>query len=107
MQFLRTLFWVTLAVGFLLFSMANWVVTTSESGRVILQIWGGLVVEARLPILLLIALLLGFLPTLLVYGGRAWSLRRRLETQSGQVDNAPPPIRNAPAPAEGTPRANI
>ena len=107
MQFLKTLLWVMLAVAFMLFSFVNWAVTTSESGRVILQIWGGLVVEARLPILLLIAMLIGFLPTLLVYGTRAWSLRRRLESQVTPASNAPPPIRNAPAPPDPTPRSNL
>lgn len=107
MQFLKTLLWVLLTFLFLLFSVANWETSVSENGRVIINLWGGLVVETRLPVLVLFAFLLGFLPTLVVFGTRAWSLRRRLESQAGPASNTPPPIRNAPAPPETTPRSNI
>ena len=100
MQFLKTLFWVLLAVLLVLFSVTNWTIVT-------LNLWGGLQADVKLPVLVIGAFLLGFLPTLLVYGTRAWSLRRRLETQAGPASNAPPPIRNAPAPPETTPRSNI
>lgn len=100
MQFLKTLFWVLLAVLLVLFSVTNWTIVT-------LNLWGGLQADVKLPVLVIFAFLLGFLPTLLVYGTRAWSLRRRLESQGGPASNAPPPIRNAPAPPETTPRSNI
>ena len=100
MQFLKTLFWVILAVVLVLFARANWNVVT-------LELWGNLQADVKLPVLVIGAFLLGFLPTLIVYGTRAWSLRRRLESQGGPASNAPPPIRNAPAPPETTPRSNI
>jgi len=99
MQFLKTLFWVLLAVLLVLFSVTNWTVVT-------LNLWGGLQADVKLPVLVIAAFLLGFLPTLLVYGTRVWALRRRLDTQGGPVANTPPPIRNAPAPPEITPRSN-
>lgn len=99
MQFLKTLFWVLLAVLLVLFAVTNWTVVT-------LNLWGGLQADVKLPVLVIGAFLLGFLPTLLIYGARIWSLRRRLETQAGPVANVPPPIRNAPAPPETTPRSN-
>ncbi|MGE0179904.1 MAG: lipopolysaccharide assembly protein LapA domain-containing protein [Sphingomonas sp.] len=98
MQFIRTLFWVAIAVGFLLFSITNWTVVT-------INLWGGLQADVKLPVLLLGAFLLGFLPTLIVYAARNWSLRRRLETQGGVVANMPP-VRNAPAPPDPKPRTN-
>ncbi len=99
MQFLKTLFWVLLAVLLVLFSVTNWTVVT-------LNLWGGLQADVKLPVLVIGAFLLGFLPTLIIYGTRVWALRRRLDTQGGPVDNAPPPIRNASAPPEVTPRSN-
>src|SRR5687768_2464439 len=99
MQFLKTMFWVIVAVGFMLFAIANWTVVTSN-------LWGGLQADVKLPALVAVAFLIGFLPTLIVYGARNWSLRRRLETQSGPASNAPPPIRNAPAPPETISRTN-
>ena len=98
MQFLKTLFWVILAVVLLLFSITNWTAVT-------INLWGGLQADVKLPVLVIFAFLLGFLPTLLVYGTRAWSLRRRLETQGGPVANAPA-VRNAPPPPDPKPRAN-
>ena len=99
MQFLKTLFWVLLAVLMVLFSVTNWTIVT-------LNLWGGLQADVKLPVLVIGAFLLGFLPTLLVYGMRAWSLRRRLESQAGPATNAPPPIRNAPPPPDPAPRSN-
>jgi uncharacterized integral membrane protein len=73
MQFLKTLFWVALAVVLVLFSVANWRPAT-------LVLWGGLEADVKLPVLLLGAFLIGFLPTFLLYRARLWSLRRKLET---------------------------
>ncbi len=58
----------------------------------------------KLPVLVILAFLLGFLPTLIVYRARLWSLKRRLETQ-GQthVANQPMPARPA-VPADGEDR---
>ena len=72
MQFLKTLFWVVLAVIAVLFAKANWL-------NVELRLWGGLVADVKLPVLMLGFFLLGFLPTMLIYRARIWSLRRRLE----------------------------
>lgn len=74
MQFLKTLFWVALAVVLVLFARANWVAVTVE-------LWGGLEADIKLPVLVFAAFLVGFLPTLILYRARLWSLRRRFETQ--------------------------
>ena len=87
MQFLKTLFWVILAVVLVLFARANWTVVT-------LELWGNLQADVKLPVLVIGAFLLGFLPTLIVYRARLWSLKRRLEIQAQtHVANAPGPVR--------------
>ncbi|MGZ8282438.1 MAG: hypothetical protein ACXWUN_05735 [Allosphingosinicella sp.] len=85
MQFLKTLFWVIVAVGLVLFSIANWNVVTIE-------LWGGLLVDVKLPVLVIGAFLLGFLPTFILYRTRLWSVKRRLEAQPSIVANAPGPV---------------
>jgi uncharacterized integral membrane protein len=90
MQFLKTLFWVILAIVLMLFALANWTVVT-------VKLWGGLQADVKLPVLVITAFLIGFLPTLIVHRARIWSLRRRLETQvQTQVANGPSPARPAP-----------
>lgn len=73
MQFLKTLFWVLVAVFAVLFGTHNWTPVT-------VNLWAGLVWDTKLPFLLAIAFLIGFLPTWAVQRARIWSLRRRLET---------------------------
>jgi putative membrane protein len=72
MQFLKTLFWVVLAIILVLFAKANWEPVT-------LNLWGGLQADVKKPVLVVVPFLLGFLPTLILYRARLWSLRRRIE----------------------------
>lgn len=71
MHFLKTLFWVVLAVVVVLFSSANWMPVT-------LNLWGGLEADVKLPVLIFVAFLLGFVPTFAYYRTRLWTLHRRL-----------------------------
>ena len=83
MQFLKTLFWVILAVALVLFALANWTMVT-------INLWGGLQADIKLPVLVIGAFLLGFLPTFLILKGRLWSLKRRLDAPiQAHVANAP------------------
>ena len=91
MQFLKTLFWVILAVVLVLFARANWNMVT-------LELWGNLQADVKLPVLVIGAFLLGFLPTLIIYRARLWSLKRRLESQ-GQVHVANVPGAGLPGAA--------
>ena len=72
MHFLRILFWIVLTVLVVLFADANW-------RSVEVRLWGGLIADAKLPILLFLVFLLGFLPTMIIYRTKMWALRRRLE----------------------------
>jgi len=89
MQFLKTLFWIALTVVLVLFAKANW--TT-----VALKLWGGLMADVKLPVLVLFAFLLGFLPTFIIYRARLWSLRRKFEPAARTVTVAPPVSPTAP-----------
>jgi uncharacterized integral membrane protein len=73
MQFLKTLFWVVLAVVAVIFAMRNWT-------PVQVNMWGGLIVEAKLPILVLGAFLIGFLPTFGWHRASRWRMQRRIES---------------------------
>jgi putative membrane protein len=72
MQFLKTLFWVLIAVIVALFASRNW-------SDVTLNLWGDIQADIKLPVLLFIGFLLGFMPTWLMMRARMWTLRRRLE----------------------------
>jgi uncharacterized integral membrane protein len=71
MNFLKTLFWVVLAVSLAIFATRNWIDVT-------INLWGSLQADVKLPILLLLTFLVGFLPPYLIMRGRIWGLRRKL-----------------------------
>jgi len=73
MQFLKTLFWVLVAVVVVLFAARNWTAVT-------LNLWGDIQADIKIPILLLVFFLLGFLPTYLVMRTRLWTHRRKLDS---------------------------
>jgi putative membrane protein len=72
MQFLRTLFWVVLAVVAVIFAFNNWT-------QVSVNLWGGLRADAKLPVLLLVAFLIGLLPMFILHRATRWNLKRRLD----------------------------
>ena len=72
MQFLKTLFWVLVAVIVVLFATRNWASVT-------LSLWGDIQADIKIPILLLIFFLLRFLPTWLIMRAKLWACRRRLD----------------------------
>jgi len=73
MQFLKTLFWVLIAVIVALFASRNW-------SDVTLNLWGDIQADIKLPVLLLLIFVIGFLPTWLILRARIWSQRRRIDT---------------------------
>ena len=85
MNFLKTLFWVLVAVLVALFAKANWAPVT-------VKLWNDIVADIQLPLLLLIAFVLGWLPTWIILRARTWSLNRRIEAldRSRSMVEAPP-----------------
>jgi len=79
MYFLRTLFWVVVAVFLAIMARNNW-------SDVTLNLWGSLQLDIKIPLLISIAFLLGLVPTLVILRGRIWTLKRRLAVQSHQTE---------------------
>jgi putative membrane protein len=99
MQFLKTLFWVLIAVLVVLFGTRNWFSVT-------LNLWGDIQADIKVPLALLIAFLIGLLPTWLIMRARLWSVRRRLEAMERQRATAgPTPVEPIAAPDEHEPIA--
>ncbi|MEG3083656.1 hypothetical protein U1707_08380 [Sphingomonas sp. PB2P12] len=73
MQFLKILFWCLLAFIAAVFTISNW-------NAVQIQLWGGLIADVNLPLLLFVTFLLGFVPTMLYNHAIRWRLRQRLAT---------------------------
>lgn len=71
MRIIRTGLWVILLVALILFSMNNWTTVT-------VKIWEGLLWETKLPALVILSCLLGWLPTWLVHVAGKWRLKRRI-----------------------------
>lgn len=86
MAILRTVIRVLLAVGLLLFSIANW-------KPVEVRIWEDLLLETKLPVLVVGAFLAGLVPAWLIYRAMRWRLGRRiaaLEASLASQLQAPP-----------------
>jgi uncharacterized integral membrane protein len=86
MHFLRTIFWVLIAVVVALFAKANW-------SPVTVKLWGDLVADVKLPLLMGIAFLIGWLPTWLLLRTRIWGHQRRIDAyernQAATLSGAP------------------
>lgn len=93
MQIVRTIVWVLLLVALLVFSFLNW-------KPVEVQIWTNLVLETKLPALVVIAFLLGLIPMWLVHRGSKWSLKRRISALESATTRLATP---APSAATGRP----
>ena len=95
MQIVRTIVWVLLLVALLIFSINNW-------NPVEVKIWEGLVLETKIPALVMIAFLLGLVPMWLIHRGVRWRLERRisaLESATRSINAAQTP---APSPHSET-----
>jgi multisubunit Na+/H+ antiporter MnhG subunit len=73
MQFLRTVFWVVIAVLAVIFAFNNWI-------DVSVHLWGDIGTVWKLPFLLFAVFLLGLLPPWILHRVTRWSMRRKLDT---------------------------
>jgi len=92
MQIVRTIVWVLLLVALLIFSVNNW-------NPVEVKIWEGLVLETKIPALVVVSLLLGLVPMWLMHRVSQWYYKRRV----GSLENAARAA--AMTPAAATPPA--
>ncbi|WP_242096181.1 hypothetical protein [Sphingomonas sp. CROZ-RG-20F-R02-07] len=81
MQFLKILFWCLLTFLAAIFTYGNW-------DRVEIHLWGGMVADVNLPLLLLVAFLVGWLPMLMYHHAVRWRLRQRLATCERMIADA-------------------
>ena len=94
MQFLKILFWCLIAFIAAVFTFGNW-------KWVPISLFGNLVAEMNLPLLLLITFLIGFVPTLIYSHAVRWRLRQRLTSAERTVADMramaqPAPIATTP-----------
>ena len=94
MQFLKTVFWVLLAIVGVMFAFAN-------SQRVSVALWSEMVVDTPLWMVALIAFLAGFVPMLVLHRTTRWTMRRRLDSANRALTETavlPSTVRDLPPP---------
>ena len=89
MRFLKTLFWIVIAVLITLFAVRNW-------RDVTIDLWGNLQADIKIPILLVIVFLIGLLPMWLVYRAKLWRVANRVAMPHSE----PPPVADTAAEAD-------
>ena len=99
MKIVRTVVWVLLLVALLIFAVNNW-------DPVEVKIWEGLVLETKIPALVVVAFLIGLVPMWLVHRAARWNAERRIASLesaaraaalSTTAPPAPPVVEPAPA----------
>jgi len=78
MHFLKTLFWVVIAVFLAILASRNW-------HDVTLNLWGDIQADIKVPVLILFMFLIGWLPTLLIFRAKMWRIRHRLDSHERQA----------------------
>lgn len=78
MQIVRTVLWVLLLMALMVFSFFNW-------KPVEVTIWDNLILETKVPALVIVSFLLGMIPTWLLHRGTKWRLSRRIKTLENAV----------------------
>jgi lipopolysaccharide assembly protein A len=76
MNFLKTLFWVILIVGLTIFAINNWVPVT-------VRLWGGMLLDTKLPMLVIVSFVIGFFPLWLWHRMTHWRMKRRITSLEG------------------------
>ena len=98
MQIVRMIVWVLLLTALLVFSFANW------NPPVVVSIWPNLVMQTKIPAIVVVSFLIGFVPMWLVYRATRWQHHRRIASlESGARHTAPVP---PPAPVASDPVAS-
>ncbi|PLK24286.1 lipopolysaccharide assembly protein LapA domain-containing protein [Novosphingobium sp. TH158] len=96
MQIFRTVVWVVLVIALVIFAVNNWNVVQ-------VKIWENLVLETKLPVLVLVAFLLGLLPMWLLHKGTRWRLHRQISSLQDAANAAVAPSLSTTNLAEANP----
>ena len=78
MQIVRTVIWVLVLVALGLFTLNNW-------QPVQVKLWEGIILETKLPALVIVSFLAGLLPMWLLHKGARWRLNRRIASLENSV----------------------
>jgi putative membrane protein len=91
MHFLKTLFWVVISVFLAILASRNW-------HDVTLNLWGDIQADIKVPVLIFLMFLVGWLPTFLIFRAKTWRLRQKLVSQERQaaLRAEQPPVDQAP-----------
>lgn len=95
MQIIRTIVWVVVLLALLLFSINNW-------QDIEVKIWEGLILQTKLPVLVVSSFLLGLLPMWLLHKGASWRWNRKLGALENTVRAATTVAPVAPAAVAST-----
>jgi len=95
MQIVRTIIWVLLLAALLAFSFFNW-----DPVEVVL--WENLVLETKVPALVIVAFLIGLVPMWAYHRSVKWSLKRRIRSlenaaRSNALQKRHDPAENEPS----------
>jgi lipopolysaccharide assembly protein A len=82
MQFLKTLFWVTLLVCLALISWRNW------DNYAQLMLFEDPVIWIRIPVLIIGSILIGLIPYFIIHKATRFSLNRKLQKAERQLSDA-------------------
>lgn len=94
MAVFRTILWIALVCGLLIFSFYNW-------RPVEVTIWENLVLETKVPVLIVLAFLLGFIPLLAYHLSVKWALKRRVRNLESSLKRLATSPRQDPASSGG------
>jgi len=97
---MRTIIWVLAAVGFLIFAIYNW-------QPVELTLWQNLVLETKVPMLALLAFVLGFLPMWAYHRSVTWGHHRRIRALENSLKHSALARHHEPHPAAAAPAATV
>jgi lipopolysaccharide assembly protein A len=86
MSFLKTIFWVIIVVGFVVFALNNW-------QPISLRLWGGMWLDTKLPALIGVAFLLGYVPLYFWHKAQGFRFKRRIATLESAARPAPLDLR--------------
>ena len=78
MQIIRTVIWVLVLVALGLFTINNWQPVEDK-------LWEAIILETKLPALVIVSFLMGFLPMWLLHKGVRWRLNRRIGLMENTV----------------------
>ena len=87
MAVIRTIAWVALVCGLMTFSFYNW-------RPVEVTIWENLVLETKVPVVLVLAFLMGFAPLFAYHLSVKWALKRRVRNLENSLKTLATPRRS-------------